>query len=291
MLELSEQPTSKYGHALGDHDWAGLPLRVGTYPGSGRLEGLFTDSDCLLVWSGGRSEVDLVWSAPGREPQRHQFVRYSGNLDLLPRMTTLVEVSWQGEDTSCIAVKLPNAELPQLLGDGEWGLSMEAGARFNLTDAHVVDLVRRLFAQATLGEPLGPSYAKALSLALATYVSRTFGNRDSRLMAGNGLPEIEAERIVAFIENNISDSLGLSELSTLVGLSPDHFARLFKRSFGVSPHHYVMVRRIERAKGMLRDRGRTLTEVATSCGFSTQARFNTVFKQHTGVTPGIYRRG
>lgn len=290
MPETIALPTNKYGHVLGDPDWAGLPMRVGTYPGTGHVEGLSTDSDCILVWSGGRSEVTVSCRFAGRT-ERHHYVRHSGNLDLLPRGTTLERVEWTGEETSCVSVTLPNAELPTLLGEGEWGLSLEAGPRFNLTDAHVVDLVRRLFSQAALGEPLGPSYAKALSLALVTYVSRVFGHRQPRLMAGQGLPEIEAEKVVAFIENNISANLGLSELATLVGFSPDHFARLFKRSFGVPPHHYVTVRRIERAKGMLRDRGPSLSEVAMACGFSTQARFNAVFKQHTGVTPGAYRKG
>jgi AraC family transcriptional regulator len=288
--ETSTLPATKYGHVLGDPDWAGFPMRVGTYPGSGRVEGLSTQSDCILVWSGGRSEVTLLCRAAGRTTERHHFVRQSGNLDLLPRGTTLEEIVWSGEETSCVSVLLPD-ELPRLLGDGEWGLSVEAGPRFNLSDAHIVDLVRRLFAQATLGEPLGPSYAKALCLALATYVSRKFGNREPRVMAGFGLPEIDAEKVVAFIENNLASNLGLAELAALVGFSPDHFARLFKRSFGVPPHQYLTVRRIERAKGMLRDPSRSLSEVGLSCGFSTQARFNSVFKQHTGVTPGAYRKG
>jgi AraC family transcriptional regulator len=66
---------------------------------------------------------------------------------------------------------------------------------------------------------------------------------------------------------------------------------LFKRCFGQPPYQYVLARRVERAKAMLRDQSRPIANIAAACGFATQAHLNSAFKQRTGVTPGVYRRG
>jgi AraC family transcriptional regulator len=59
----------------------------------------------------------------------------------------------------------------------------------------------------------------------------------------------------------------------------------------VSPHQYILARRIERAKSMLRDPRHSIVDVALACGFSSQAHLSAMFKRSTGVTPGTYRKG
>lgn len=286
-------PVEKYGHALTGATWFGVPIRAGHFPGSGRMEQLHTNSDSVLVWSGGRTEVTIHSSVEGRPEgtSLHHFVRHGGMVDLLPRGTTLHDVEWSGEASSCVSVNFSEAFLRQLFEEDSPGLCLESGPRFNVTDAHIVDLVQRLFVQATFGEPLGRSYAQSLSLTLAAYVCSKYGRRAIAAEPGNGLPRLEVEKLVAFVEAQLAFDLGLVELATLTGYSPDHFARLFKKSLGVSPHQYLLSRRVERAKTMLRDAKHSLAEVAHACGFSSQAHFSAVFKQHTGVTPGVYRRG
>jgi AraC family transcriptional regulator len=267
-------------------------MRAGHFPGVGRIEHLHTDSDAVLVWSGGRTEVTIHSSLESQSrTSTHRFVRHGGMVDLLPRGTTLHDVEWSGDSGSCVSVNLTGSVLEQLFASHQMGLCLDSGPRFNVTDAHVVDLVRRLFVQVTLGEPLGQAYAQSLSLTLASYVCGNYGGRMTPVEIGNGLPRIELEKLVAFVEEHLSIDLGLVELAALSGYSPDHFARLFKKSLGVSPHQFLVSRRVERAKTMLRDARHSLVEVAHACGFSSQAHFSGVFKQRTGVTPGVYRRG
>jgi AraC family transcriptional regulator len=186
--------------------------------------------------------------------------------------------------------------LSQLFPVGGGGLSPEGGPRYNVADAHVVDLVQRLFSQATAGDPLGECYAQSLSMALAAYVSGTYGTPvavEEAPVSSRGqqrLTELQARQVVAYVEDQLGSALGLLELAALVGYSPDHFARLFKGTFGMSPHRYVTSRRMARAKALLRDRSQPLTQVAQACGFSAQPHFTAVFKRHTGITPGAYRR-
>jgi AraC family transcriptional regulator len=82
----------------------------------------------------------------------------------------------------------------------------------------------------------------------------------------------------------------LAELARLTRLSPTHFCSAFKRSVGLPPHQYQSRRRIERAKALLADPGRSVTSIALDCGFSFPGSFSTAFRKTTGITPSAFRR-
>lgn len=98
---------------------------------------------------------------------------------------------------------------------------------------------------------------------------------------------IARERIEASLEHGIS----LSDLASAVGLSRFHFSRAFKVSTGLPPHRYLTERRIERAKELLLDEEKTISEVALEVGFNSQSHFTGSFRAATGTTPLRYRRG
>jgi AraC family transcriptional regulator len=139
--------------------------------------------------------------------------------------------------------------------------------------------------------PLGSLYVEALALTLATYVYGKYSLRPVPASGSLSLSAAQSAELTAYVEDHLSDNLSLCELSHLVGYSPDHFARLFKRSFGVSPYQYVLARRVERAKLLLRGRACSIAEVAMLCGFASQAHLHSAFKARTGATPGTFRRG
>jgi AraC family transcriptional regulator len=99
-----------------------------------------------------------------------------------------------------------------------------------------------------------------------------------------------ASRALEYIENNLGSKLGLQELADWVALSRAHFSREFKQSLGLSPMAYIAVRRIERAKLMMRSTRETLTNVALACGYSDQPHLNRCFRRAVGVSPGAWRR-
>src|ERR1700733_8787627 len=82
----------------------------------------------------------------------------------------------------------------------------------------------------------------------------------------------------------------LAEIATVAGLNPYPFAGQFKAATGLPPHQYVITRRVERAKHLLRaGTNSSLAEVATRAGFYDQSQFSHHFKRLVGVTPGHYR--
>jgi AraC family transcriptional regulator len=247
----------------------------------------------VVLWSGGRSDVTMVAHRAGEARSKGKtlsFVRRGGMIDLLPRGTILKTIVWRGEACGCVAVELERNRVQRLLGVPVPAFDAERDFRTNVADAHVADLVRRLETQAVQGNPLGTLYVEALSLTLASYVYSRYSGADRR----NGetqLPMSETEKLVTFVENNLSANIRLADLARLVGQSPDHVSRTFKRSFGVSLYQYVLRRRVERATALLRGRSQSIAEIALTCGFSTQSHFSAVFKGTTGMTPGAYRRG
>jgi AraC family transcriptional regulator len=89
---------------------------------------------------------------------------------------------------------------------------------------------------------------------------------------------------------HLAEDIGLSELAALAGYSPQHFKRAFKISSGAPPYRFLLTLRIERAQELLARSNLSLTEVGLASGFSNQSHFTTVFQNHTGLTPGRWRR-
>lgn len=104
-----------------------------------------------------------------------------------------------------------------------------------------------------------------------------------------GLSNEQTRRIREYIEANLAETLSLQHLAELVHLSPWHFARLFRVSFGQPPHRYLLHRRLERARHLLRSSDAKIMAIALECGFSDQSQFTRAFRQHFGMTPGRYR--
>jgi len=88
---------------------------------------------------------------------------------------------------------------------------------------------------------------------------------------------------------HLSQSIELAELAGIAGLSVFHFARQFKQSAGVTPHSFVVQKRVERAREMLGRTDLSLSEIAIATGFSDQSHFARHFRQMLGTTPGQFR--
>jgi AraC family transcriptional regulator len=290
-MEQAETIPSKYGLELTPREWRGLPLRSGQFAASGHCEALMAHADTVLVWSGGRSEVTINCRRQHTPTARHRISRHSGMIDLMPEGTLIERVEWHGQRSACVSAVIPPALARQLSTEPAPSFDPESGPRFGLVDAHVVDLVRRLEAQAVAGQPLGILYTEALSLTLLTYLRGRYAGYSSNPAGSGALSPWQRDRLIEYVEQNLSTNIGLPDLAGLSGYSPDHFSRLFKRCFGQPPYQYVLARRVERAKAMLKDQSRPIANVAAACGFATQAHLNSAFKQRTGVTPGVYRRG
>lgn len=87
------------------------------------------------------------------------------------------------------------------------------------------------------------------------------------------------------------EPLGVDDLAAAAGLSRAHFSREFKQAFGVSPHAYLLTRRLERAAALLRTTDRSVADICLSVGLQSIGSFTTSFSRTYGQSPTSYRAG
>lgn len=105
-----------------------------------------------------------------------------------------------------------------------------------------------------------------------------------------GLPPGRTHRICEYIESHLHENVALDALAEIAGLSVHHFARAFRQSVGIPPHGYLVQRRVERARHLLRKTDLPLSEIALAAGFSDQSHFARHFRRLTGTSPSVARR-
>jgi len=107
--------------------------------------------------------------------------------------------------------------------------------------------------------------------------------------ANGGLSGYKLRLVKEFIDAHLEDDLGLAEIAAVANLSQFHFARAFRKSTGLTPQHYLMERRIERAKQLLAKDELPIVEISLLTGFKNQSHFTTLFRRFTNSTPKTWR--
>jgi AraC family transcriptional regulator len=120
-------------------------------------------------------------------------------------------------------------------------------------------------------------------------ISRTT-ERDQPQIRRGGLALWQARRVAARVDANLAERISTPELAKALNLSASHFSRAFKCTFGVSPHAWVLRRRMEVAQGLMLTTSAPLSEIAVICGMADQAHFTHCFRRVVGETPYVWRR-
>ena len=91
-------------------------------------------------------------------------------------------------------------------------------------------------------------------------------------------------------DSHYDKPLDLAELARAAHVSERHFSRSFRRAYGETPYQYLLSRRLERARHLLRTTDMQVAEVCLAVGFTSVGSFTTTFRRHVGITPMDYRR-
>jgi AraC family transcriptional regulator len=177
------------------------------------------------------------------------------------------------------------------LDAGRGAAPIELRPRLFFDDDAIWQTVLKLKAQIGSTQPADRLYAEALGAVLAQEIVRLNDGAAALLPTRGGLAAWQQRRVVEFIEQHLADDFPLATLASLAQLSTYHFARAFKRSFGVPPHRYHTNRRVERARALLADPKTAVADVALELGFSGASAFAATFRRATGQSPTDYRRG
>jgi AraC family transcriptional regulator len=138
--------------------------------------------------------------------------------------------------------------------------------------------------------PADRLFLDTMQSALAAHLLRSYSVDRWRPSARKvNLDPKRLKRVLASIEERFTENISLRDLATDAGLSEFHFSRLFRKEVGVSPHRYVMHRRVQEAQKELAYSQSSVAEIALATGFGSNANFIRAFRKFTGLTPGQYR--
>lgn len=166
---------------------------------------------------------------------------------------------------------------------------MEFKPRLFFSDSNLWETARKLKREAEA--PTAILYAEALKAVLAHELMRmNDGSPHANGLSKGGLATWQEKRIAAYIEEHLSEDIPLIELAQIAGLSPFHFSRAFKETFGVPPHRYHLIARIEHAKSLLAKPGISVTEAGLKAGFRETSSFSAAFRKIAHQSPSEYRR-
>ncbi len=132
-------------------------------------------------------------------------------------------------------------------------------------------------------------FASQIMLAFGTYICARSGALQTPRVRPGGLTALQERNAKALIDAHIDGNISLQYLATACGLSPTHLAHAFRASVGVAPHRWLLQRRVDRAKQMLQQGGKSTAEIALECGFADQSHLTRVFRRLTGHTPSAWR--
>jgi AraC family transcriptional regulator len=168
---------------------------------------------------------------------------------------------------------------------------MDLQPRLFFFDPDLWAVALKLKAQITAPNAMSSPYAESLGAALCYELIRLNGIKVAP-PAGRqtGLAPWQQKRVADYIEVRLDARLTIADMAAMVHLSPFHFSRAFKQSFGMPPHRYHMMRRVEAAKMLLNETTTPMTEIAMRLGFSEASALSAGFKRMTGVSPSAYRR-
>ena len=92
------------------------------------------------------------------------------------------------------------------------------------------------------------------------------------------------------MDRDYADPLAIPALARIALVSQAHFIRTFRATFGETPHRYLQRRRVERSMFLLRESGRSVTEICLEVGFNSLGTFSRTFRDIVGESPSAYRR-
>ena len=217
-----------------------------------------------------------------------RFAAIPGTTFILPR-GTVDEVRWGGP-IHRIAVAIHPSLLINALDETVHESDIELTEHWNVTDPHIMAVLLAMRTDLIVGSPAGRLYGESLANTLAVYLlNRYTVRRHAPVTYRGGLPGYRLKRVLDYIGDNLGDDLSLSQLASVVGMSPHYFAELFRKSTGQTPHRYVLLQRMERAKQSLRDPGRSVIEVGLDAGFQSPSHFARAFRKLVGTSPSRFQ--
>jgi AraC family transcriptional regulator len=197
---------------------------------------------------------------------------------------------WHDPDMYSVALYIYIDPFATLMAPEERAAGSGLPPRLHFQSAGLWQTVLKVKALAEDGPGVCSRYADALGTVLAHELLHSNAGTSLAIAARGGLAVWQRRLVAQYVEDHLVEPIPVAALAELARLSRYHFCRSFRHSFGISPHRYHSIRKMERAKMLLADPDTSVTAVALDVGFQETSAFTTAFRKLVGRTPSHYRR-
>lgn len=268
------------------------PAQIGA---NGFRVSLLTDPPGLVEVPGQEEARVSIHAGPPVEVLCHRAGHYHcgtsvrGDIHIIPAGTPS---SWdlKGRDTF-LTLSVSPALLNRVakeLGHDPGGI--EIRNRFQVRDAQLENIGWALKEEMECGYPCGQLYFDSIALAVTTRLIRYHSSKSIDMKRPNKrLSDRRLRQVFVYIEDNLAENIALADMAAIIGLSVSHFNVLFREAVGLSPHQYLIRRRVERAKELLSEGKLSISQIATESGFAHQSHLARHMSRILGVAPKALR--
>jgi AraC family transcriptional regulator len=249
-----------------------------------------------VIWtSEARADYSALFLLGGRLPCRAGGAEFELNEDGALLLDPGVTAAARGRDAEYLSLALAPAfvlDAAARTGLVGAGASVQFRSRVVRDDARLARLARDLAAELAQAEAGQELVVAALIEQLVVHLLRRHSNvrRSEELeLSRVGLVDRRVRRAIELMHAHLDRELPLEEIAAAAFLSPFHFARLFKKLTGASPHAYLATLRVTRAQALLAETDLSVSAVGARVGYGSPSHFTKAFRQATGLTPRAYR--
>ena len=286
-LALSTAAGIPQAELSSDDVWTSIRLEQHRASGPGELPEGYLPRHVIAINRGDAMRVEVSWLGEPR-PTKH-FVA-PGHVSVFPAMMPYVASWFCCENQVTILIEV-EPEFVTSVGNETGCKQFELRPAYDEEDPFILHLGLALRAVLqTCDHPNRRLYGETLGTALSAHLLQKYGaTKQAFRQYFGGLPKFRLRQVMQYIDENLEATVSLLNLAKVVQMSVYHFVRLFKQSTGLSPHQYILKRRIELAKSLLQDHALPISEVALRSGFGSQSSFSRAFQRRTYFTPRSYR--
>jgi AraC family transcriptional regulator len=248
-----------------------------------------TPDPWLVVMTGGKRHVEV------RDGRRWRGAHSGPGQVAVTSPGTVTEIRWRGEGDA------PIETLHICLDAGLFHRVASDVSRCDPGGIEVLDILSEkdpfieqigtaLTRELTAPSMCGHLFADAAAQLLSAYVLQHYCVFPSAPpSSAPALSRRKVRQVQDYVEANMAAAIALDELAEVVGINVYHFARMFKRATGETPHSFVRRRKLGHAKRLLAETEWEVSKVARAVGYLSSSHFAAVFQREAGVTPSVYR--
>jgi AraC family transcriptional regulator len=245
---------------------------------------LVTERTRLVMIDSGATHADFRY---GNRSMSWEFT--PGSIGVFTVGTELKLSRWKWTRTRRIYLDLDTA-LPEVAALLEPMRSLPSQTEIEFRDPELSCVLRTMVQEVAAGSPHGRLFAESLSVGVALRLhqraaSRYGGSRERGKLTGG-----QVQKVRELVEAHLGGNVALAELARCAGFSAPQFLRLFKNTFGCTPHQYVLKARLERARALVVAGGLPLAAIAAATGFASQSHMTAAFVRAFQTPPGEMRR-